>query len=87
MADAKIRFVWHELLTTDTKAGGGFFSKVAGWKTEVAPNMPEYTLFKAGRPTGGGHDGPAARCGGDAHAAELAELRRHVERRRHVAQG
>ena len=49
MSDAKSRFVWHELLTTDTKAGGGFFSKVAGWTTEAAPNMPEYTLFKAGR--------------------------------------
>jgi len=48
MSDAKSRFVWHELLTTDTKAGGGFFSKLAGWKTEAAPNMPEYTLFKAG---------------------------------------
>jgi predicted enzyme related to lactoylglutathione lyase len=28
------RFVWHELLTTDTKAAIAFYSEVIGWKTE-----------------------------------------------------
>jgi uncharacterized protein len=49
MPDPKRRFVWHELMTTGTKAGGGFFSKVAGWSTEAPADMPSYTLFKAGK--------------------------------------
>jgi predicted enzyme related to lactoylglutathione lyase len=49
MSDAmRCRFVWHELMTTDTRSAGSFFSKVVGWKTEAWPNNPSYTLFKAG---------------------------------------
>jgi predicted enzyme related to lactoylglutathione lyase len=40
-------FGWYELMTTDTAAGGAFYSKVVGWTTrEVgAPPMP-YTTFE-----------------------------------------
>ncbi len=27
------RFVWYELLTTDTQAAVAFYSEVVGWKT------------------------------------------------------
>ena len=40
------RFVWHELLTTDTKAAEGFFTKVAGWTAK--PFDQSYTLFMTG---------------------------------------
>ena len=40
------RFVWHELLTTDTKSAEGFFTKVVGWKTK--PFDQSYTLFMTG---------------------------------------
>jgi predicted enzyme related to lactoylglutathione lyase len=32
------RFVWYELMTTDTKAAIAFYSEVIGWKTEAFPN-------------------------------------------------
>ena len=51
MTDAAIlgRFVWHELMTTDTKSTAGFFAKVAGWKTQPWPQDPTYAMFVAGR--------------------------------------
>ena len=50
MAPEAVRsgFVWHELMTTDTKAAAAFFTKVVGWKTQVSPRDPSYTLFLAG---------------------------------------
>jgi len=41
------RFVWHELLTTDTKAAEGFFTRVVGWKAK--PFDQSYTLFLTGK--------------------------------------
>jgi uncharacterized protein len=41
------RFVWHELLTTDTKAAEGFFTKVVGWNAK--PFDQSYTLFLTGK--------------------------------------
>jgi len=41
------RFVWHELLTTDTKAAEGFFTKVVGWKAK--PFDQSYTLLMTGK--------------------------------------
>jgi predicted enzyme related to lactoylglutathione lyase len=41
------RFVWHELMTTDAKSASAFFTKVVGWKTQAAPQMPSYTMFMA----------------------------------------
>jgi predicted enzyme related to lactoylglutathione lyase len=42
------RFVWHELLTTDTDAAAAFYKKVVGWKTAPWPHGTGYTLFVAG---------------------------------------
>lgn len=41
-------FCWFELVTTDTKAAGDFYSRVIGWGTEMSsgPAGP-YTIFKA----------------------------------------
>jgi uncharacterized protein len=43
------RFVWYELMTTDTAAAEDYYTKVVGWGARAAPNtsMP-YTLFTAG---------------------------------------
>ena len=50
MADAPNRgqFVWHELMTTDTKSAGAFFSKIIGWKTQPWGEDGSYTLFVSG---------------------------------------
>lgn len=56
MADPTVRgrFVWHELMTTDTKSAAGFFTKVIGWKTQGWDQDPSYTMFTSGgRPTAG----------------------------------
>ncbi len=49
MSDATVRgrFVWHELMTTDTKSAAGFFATVVGWKTKPHAQDPSYTLFVA----------------------------------------
>jgi predicted enzyme related to lactoylglutathione lyase len=44
-ADNRGRFVWHDLMTTDTKAASGFYSKVLGWKTQAWDKNPDYTLW------------------------------------------
>ncbi|MBP2237390.1 putative enzyme related to lactoylglutathione lyase [Sinorhizobium kostiense] len=43
------KFVWYELMTTDTKAAESFYKKVVGWSARDA-GMPgiEYTLFSIG---------------------------------------
>lgn len=49
------RFVWYELMTTDTAAARSFYGDVVGWGTQDSsvPEM-EYTLFTAGgAPVGG----------------------------------
>jgi uncharacterized protein len=52
-ADIRGRFVWHELVTTDTDAAGAFYSKVVPWKTQ-ASGMPGYTLWVMGKNHAGG---------------------------------
>src|SRR5262245_13491158 len=48
------RFVWHELMTTDTAAAAAFYTKVIGWKTERWPQDPTYTMWVAkSGPVGG----------------------------------
>src|SRR5688572_1554877 len=42
-------FVWHEVGTTDLKAGEDFYSRVAGWKAESWSQNPSYKLFIARR--------------------------------------
>lgn len=50
MADESLRgrFLWHELLTSDTASAAPFYKKVVGWKTAPWPNDASYTLFMAG---------------------------------------
>src|SRR5689334_14276619 len=45
------KFVWYEVMTTDTKAAAKFYSDVIGWSAQEHP-MPEggaYTIFSEGR--------------------------------------
>jgi predicted enzyme related to lactoylglutathione lyase len=46
-SDVLGRFVWHELLTTDTDDAAAFYRKVAPWRTQPS-NMPGYTIFMSG---------------------------------------
>jgi uncharacterized protein len=44
------RFVWYELMTTDTKSARAFYTKVVGWEAQDASMSGiAYTLFTAGR--------------------------------------
>ena len=49
MSDSHGRFVWYELMTTDTGAAKAFYGDVDGWGAQDAP-MPgmRYTLFMLG---------------------------------------
>jgi len=47
-AEVRGRFIWHELLTTDTAAAASFYSRVVPWRTQPS-NMPGYTLWMAGQ--------------------------------------
>jgi uncharacterized protein len=65
MSNAEIRgrFVWHELMTTDTDAAIDFYSHVVPWKTQDS-GMPSYTLWMSGKFRAGGlmalpEDGPS----------------------------
>lgn len=53
-ADPRGKFVWHELLTSDTAGAGAFYPKVVSWKSQPWERDPSYTLWmgKAG-PIGG----------------------------------
>ena len=60
MANVHGRFVWYELMTTDTQAAKNFYGKVVGWGTQDMP-MPgmTYTMFTTGAtPIGGLMDLP-----------------------------
>jgi predicted enzyme related to lactoylglutathione lyase len=46
-ATVRGRFVWHELMTTDTKSAASFFARIVGWKTQAWAPDPDYTLFVA----------------------------------------
>jgi len=50
MSNAEIRgrFVWHELMTTDTDAASDFYSQVVPWKAQDS-GMPSYTLWMSGK--------------------------------------
>ena len=49
MVNSRGRFLWYELMTTDTKAAKAFYAKVMGWEPRDAgaPGM-SYTLFAVG---------------------------------------
>jgi predicted enzyme related to lactoylglutathione lyase len=65
-ADIRGRFVWHELMTTDTKAAGAFYPKVTNWKTQTWDKDPSYTMWAVAKgPFGGLRPLPdAARASG-----------------------
>jgi uncharacterized protein len=52
-ADVLGRFIWHELLTTDTAAASTFYPKVLPWRTAPS-SMPGYTIWMAGQTQIGG---------------------------------
>jgi predicted enzyme related to lactoylglutathione lyase len=52
-ADIRGRFVWHELLTTDTAASAAFYQKALPWRTQPS-SMPGYTIWMAGQTQIGG---------------------------------
>jgi predicted enzyme related to lactoylglutathione lyase len=64
--DIRGRFVWHELMTTDTKAAGAFYPKVTAWKTQAWDKDLSYTVWVSGKgPFGGVRTLPdAARAAG-----------------------
>jgi predicted enzyme related to lactoylglutathione lyase len=48
------QFLWHELLTADPAAGGGFYSKVFGWNARPWEGDADYTMLAhANGPVGG----------------------------------
>jgi predicted enzyme related to lactoylglutathione lyase len=54
MSEANVgRFVWHELMTTDTKGAIAFYGEVVGWKTEPWEDG-KYTMWKSPQGTMGG---------------------------------
>jgi hypothetical protein len=53
-ADIRGRFVWHELMTTDTKAASAFYPKVTGWRSQPWDKDPSYTLWLSAKGPFGG---------------------------------
>jgi predicted enzyme related to lactoylglutathione lyase len=53
-ADIRGRFVWHELMTTDTKAAAAFYPKLTAWKTQAWDKDPSYTLWVSAKGPFGG---------------------------------
>jgi predicted enzyme related to lactoylglutathione lyase len=52
-AGARGRFVWYDLMTSDSQKAVPFYTKVIGWGTQEWEGMP-YTMWTAnGRPIGG----------------------------------
>lgn len=48
------RFVWYELMTTDTAGAKAFYPKVTGWTTQAWEGPMEYSMWvNAGTPMGG----------------------------------
>jgi len=54
MSNASGRFVWHDLMTTDTDGAKKFYGEVAGWGTQAWEGPTPYTLWtNNGAPFGG----------------------------------
>ena len=53
-ADPQGKFVWHELLTTDSAAATAFYTRVVPWKTQAWEQDSSYTMWVAKNgPVGG----------------------------------
>jgi predicted enzyme related to lactoylglutathione lyase len=58
-ANARGRFVWYDLMTSDPKKAEPFYQKVAGWGTQVWNGQQPYTMWTVnGNPIGGVMDMP-----------------------------
>lgn len=53
-AEIKGRFVWHDLMTSDTAAAGKFYPRVTGWKSQAWEKDASYTLWMNGKNALGG---------------------------------
>jgi predicted enzyme related to lactoylglutathione lyase len=53
-ADARGRFVWYDLMTSDPAKAEGFYKKVAGWGTSVWEGPTPYTMWTANNQMIGG---------------------------------
>jgi predicted enzyme related to lactoylglutathione lyase len=54
MSNVSGRFVWHDLMTTDTDGAKSFYGEVAGWGTQAWEGPSPYTLWtNNGVPFGG----------------------------------
>ena len=51
MFSPKGKFGWYELMTSETKAAGKFYSDVVGWSTQEMPVIDgrQYTTFNVGK--------------------------------------
>lgn len=55
------RFIWHEILTTDVEAAQAFYTRIAGWGTDLwrHEELPPYHMFTLdGTPYAGAHKLP-----------------------------
>lgn len=58
------KFIWYELMTSDTAAAQKFYGEVVGWGAQDAGGGMDYTLFTtAGQPVTGMMAIPAEMCG------------------------
>jgi predicted enzyme related to lactoylglutathione lyase len=57
MSDIRGRFLWFDLMTTDTDGAKAFYTETIGWKTQAWEDTPAgtpYTMWVAGEtPVGG----------------------------------
>jgi predicted enzyme related to lactoylglutathione lyase len=79
------RFIWHELMTTDTKGAIAFYTEVLGWKTQPFEGT-DYTMWTTPEgPMGGVNELPAAaaKAGAPPHwmaNVEVADVDAAVEK-------
>ena len=48
------KFLWHELMTSDTASAGDFYGKVVGWKVKAWEQDPSYKMWMTGKRSMGG---------------------------------
>ena len=50
MTTPRGKFIWYDVMTTDTKAAAKFYSDVIGWKAQEHPmaDGSSYTIFSSG---------------------------------------
>ena len=65
--ETKTPFIWHELVTTDQKKSGSFFSELLGWSSKEvdAGEFGTYTLFQKDGQDVAGMMNPTSNTPGD----------------------